>query len=434
MRLNQDELLGLCDGKKHIYIYGAGKNASKTFYFLKKNNIEIKGFLVSSLSNNPQTLFGYTVAGVDTFSDDSEYLILVPVLKGCEAYREIFDILIGRHIHNVYFIPTHMLNFIEKDYFVSKKRSIFCTDQYYLKENVPVEIKHEIFAMRNAKGDECHWRFFQALLENQNVRCISDIFPNQSAIEEFEEQYGEYNVIPLDGIMCDEDSKETYSVYMACSHVDKVCVHDSIPSWVIPIQVGAGLTDTNICEVKDNCGENISDRNRNYSECTAFFWMWKNAPKTNYIGLCHYRRHFDLEENEIGQIAASGIDVLVTTPSFLNETIGNFFSKFTPKTDLIVLLKTIKKVSPEYISTAEKFLDSRFFPPCNLFVMKYELFQEYAQFVFSITFEIERFYDELGFCREDRYMGYIIECLLGIFLMKNKERLKIAYTDMRFYS
>lgn len=118
----------------------------------------------------------------------------------------------------------------------------------------------------------------------------------------------------------------------------------------------------------------------------------------------------------------------------MNETIGNFFSTLTPKVDLKVMLKVIEEVYPEYKSTAERFLASRFYPPCNLFIMKYGVFQEYARFVFSVTFGIEQFYDDLGFCREDRYMGYIIECLLGIFLMKNKDTLKIGYTDMKFYS
>ena len=98
------------------------------------------------------------------------------------------------------------------------------------------------------------------------------------------------------------------------------------------------------------------------------------------------------------------------------------------------MLEVIERLYPEYASSAEEFLASRFYPPCNLFVMKYEIFQEYAEFAFSVTFEIERFYDKLGFYRKDRYMGYIMECLLGIFLMKNKNRLKIGYADMRFFS
>ena len=66
--------------------------------------------------------------------------------------------------------------------------------------------------------------------------------------------------------------------------------------------------------------------------------------------------------------------------------------------------------------------------------MKYELFQKYMRYVFSVTFEIEKYYDKLHFYRNDRYMGYLVEWLLGIFLMHNKDELKIAYTDMLFYS
>ena len=66
--------------------------------------------------------------------------------------------------------------------------------------------------------------------------------------------------------------------------------------------------------------------------------------------------------------------------------------------------------------------------------MRYNLFWDYCSFVFSVTFEIENYYKKIRFYRKDRYMGFIIECLLGIFLMKNREQLKIAYTDMLFYS
>ena len=187
-----------------------------------------------------------------------------------------------------------------------------------------------------------------------------------------------------------------------------------------------------ICDLKDNTGENISERNGNYSECTALYWMWKNAPKTDYIGLCHYRRHFDLDENELRCLA--DLDVLATSPTFVAETAGAFFSTLTPQCDLDAMLAAIEKVRPEYLQAAQEFLEGRFFPPCNLFLMKYDLFQEYGDYLFSITFEIERFFDNLNIYRSDRYLGYLAECLMGIFLMRNKGRLKIGYTDMRFLS
>ena len=33
-------------------------------------------------------------------------------------------------------------------------------------------------------------------------------------------------------------------------------------NWEMPIQVGADLTNTTICEIKDNVGDNISKKSR----------------------------------------------------------------------------------------------------------------------------------------------------------------------------
>ncbi len=428
----KEELISVCKEQKKVYLYGAGRNAGLVYHFLSKYNIVAAGFLVTEMSGNPETLFGHTVITVDKLPASADYLILVPVSETGITFKEICSYLVRNRVHNVYFFTEGLLESIKYEKKFNRVRERVDIDIYHFEENVPVEKGYCIFSMEGV-GRKYHWRFRSSMVEEQGIHSIMDCFPKISALEEFEKQYGKYHVFPV--AEADTIEKDiSGNVYMACSHVDKTGLHGWLPTWVVPIQVGAELTDRDICSVKDNTGENISERNRNYSECTALFWMWKNAPKADYIGLCHYRRHFDVGEHGIEQMAASGLDVLVTVPAFVNETIGTFFSTLTPKADLEVMLEVFEKVYPEYQATAKGFLTSRFYPPCNLFVMRYGLFQEYAKFVFSVTFEIERFFNDLGFCRGDRYMGYMVECLLGIFLMKNKERLKIGYTDMKFYS
>ena len=432
MIFDKEKLISICRDCENIYIYGAGKNAGRVCHFLQRKGLQIKGFIVTDLSGNPEKLYGVEVMTVDRLPEICDYGILVPFIRTNKVYKEILDHLAERDIHNVYFFSGDILESIREELLVYKVKDIFNADPYRYGEDVPVEILHSILAMRGKDGKEYHWRFRNQTVEEQVLNSISDLFSDKSALEEFEEQYGQYNIFRLMDKK-NGDSGGTYSVYMARSHADKFEIKSKLPSWPIPIQAGAALTKQNICELKDNTGENISDKNTNYSECTVIYWMWKNAPRTDYIGLCHYRRHFDLEEKELGYLGAMGIDVLVTSPTFVSETIGTFFSVFVPATDMRIMLRAIDKNYPEYTDTAKKFFASRFFPPCNLFVMRYELFQEYAEFLFTVTSEVEDFYEDLNFYRNDRHTGYLAECLMGIFLMKNRERLKIAYTDMRCY-
>lgn len=433
MVLDKEKLVSVCKSQKNTYIYGAGKNASIVYHFLQRIRIQIKGFIVTDMSDNPERLYGVEVMTIDGILENFDYGILVPVIRTSKAYKEILDHLIEHNMHNAYFFSKDLLDSIIEELLIYKVKDIFNAGSYRYGENVPTEIFHSILVMRDRYGREYHWRFRNQTVEEQKLGDIGDLFPDKSALEEFEEQYGRYNIFRLINKK-HGSTNGTYSVYMACSHVDKFEIKTQLPSWPIPIQAGAALTERDICKLKDNMGTNISNKNTNYSECTVIYWMWKNAPRTDYIGLCHYRRHFELEEKELGYLGAWGIDVLVTSPTFVSETIETFFSILVPVTDMRTMMKAIDKNYPEYMNSAKKFFDSRFFPPCNLFVMRYELFQEYAEFLFTITSEVENFYDNLNFCRNDRYMGYLTECLMGIFLMKNKERLKIAYTDMRFYS
>ena len=62
----------------------------------------------------------------------------------------------------------------------------------------------------------------------------------------------------------------------------------------MPIQVGKSLSEFNLGFQGDNTGDNISEMNSMFCELTAHYWAWKNLKDVDYIGLCHYRRYFDI--------------------------------------------------------------------------------------------------------------------------------------------
>lgn len=66
-------------------------------------------------------------------------------------------------------------------------------------------------------------------------------------------------------------------VYAARFHGDRpLKCETALPAWIKPIQAGAALTDMRIAELTDNTGDNISDKNADYCELTALYWIWKN--------------------------------------------------------------------------------------------------------------------------------------------------------------
>ena len=63
-----------------------------------------------------------------------------------------------------------------------------------------------------------------------------------------------------------------------------------IPDERTPIFVGKGQNKKNY--LSDNIGINISNKNKNYSELTALYWIWKNDKSSSYVSIEHYRRFY----------------------------------------------------------------------------------------------------------------------------------------------
>lgn len=61
-----------------------------------------------------------------------------------------------------------------------------------------------------------------------------------------------------------------------------------------PIQVGGVHIPGMENALRDDTGENISNKNRSYCELTALYWGWKNL-QADYLGLVHYRRYLPAE-------------------------------------------------------------------------------------------------------------------------------------------
>ena len=221
-------------------------------------------------------------------------------------------------------------------------------------------------------------------------------------------------------------------VYMSICHLDKKVKEPFLPKWIIPIQVGKALTDTRIAEVCDDTGDNISAKNTDYSEGTALYWIWKNTSGQDYVGLFHYRRQMVMGKDSLFDLKK--FDMVLTVPTYLSMKIKDFFSiHFILEHDWYLMLKYLEEYDKGYYETALAYENAHCYFPCNIFIMRRKYFDEACTFIFGILEKIDVYYKNINLVRKDRYMGYLIENLLNIYLIHNSEKLKTGYTDMKFY-
>lgn len=408
-------------GKK-VYLYGAGVRALSTLELLKQERIETAGFLVSTLNEKEKMKCSLPIIQADSFTENGAIVIFAIFVKNKEMCREIVD----RNVCEIYWLG--------EEFYVEEFRTCFAYKMDRLLSNRGCKImgsgagKYQLLC----KDREFYFMLEPTLVLDGNVELFSKKLGSMSPKELFEKEYGRFEYVLANAAdkEAEKKNKKTYAIYMAQCHVDQEVDMPSLPEWVIPIQVGAVLTETRICSLTDDTGDNISDRNRDYSECTALYWMWKNAPEVDYIGLCHYRRHFDIKENEISLIGSRNYDIVATFPLMTADT-RECFCQFVSYEDMELLKDVIRRLYPKYAGTADAFFDGSFFLPCNMTIMKQDIYRQYMAFVFGVAFACECHAKNKA-VKNKRYMGYLIEMLTGIFIAHHKNQYRIGYVNMKY--
>ena len=213
-------------------------------------------------------------------------------------------------------------------------------------------------------------------------------------------------------------------------------IEEKLNNVCIPIQVGY---NENLGYIRDNIGDNISEKNRNYCELTGMYWLWKNYKLPEYIGLCHYRRFFvygkfikrKINEKQIKRYFEE-CDIVLPKKYKLKKSMWNYYFENGEgkEKDLINTKKIIKEKYPEYIETFEKIMKKKDGYYRNMFIMKKEDFKRYCEWLFDILFELEKITDLTDYnVQEARIYGYISERLLNVWVEKN--RLKIGECEMQ---
>lgn len=222
----------------------------------------------------------------------------------------------------------------------------------------------------------------------------------------------------------------------------KILVVTHKPYWMpedkiyLPIQVGFG---EELGFQRDNTGDNIADKNKNYCELTALYWAWKNL-NADYIGLAHYRRHFSLNKKHVkhlapvteGDVALLLEKYEVLLPKKRHYYIETTYSQYIHahhKEDLDTAETIIKEKYPDYLQAFNEVMGKTSGHRFNMFIMKKEVFDDYCKWLFSILFELESRLDISNYSSNDaRVFGFVGERLLDVWMVKNK----VGYKDIPY--
>jgi len=227
-----------------------------------------------------------------------------------------------------------------------------------------------------------------------------------------------------------EEKCKSLCMYMAKSVFDKPLISSGeIPEYIKVVQAGAALTKDRIADCTDDCGDHISQKNKNYCECTVTHYVWKNATE-DYVGLCHYRRRFCWSERDLELLRNAVADVVLPNPVLtIRGSYEIHRERYVDEQTFNTMLQILEEYYPAYYKTALEMMQENMFYPCNILLAKREIFNTYAEWMFDVLFKVEKLCGDES-VRTDRYLGYLAEHLTGFYFAHNMGKYRIVHSMM----
>ncbi|WP_251213098.1 DUF4422 domain-containing protein [Adlercreutzia murintestinalis] len=240
--------------------------------------------------------------------------------------------------------------------------------------------------------------------------------------------------------------------------------------YVTNVTAGACFQDEPACASMqpDNVGDNISERNPSFCELTTLYWAWKNV-QADYYSFCHYRRLLSfaphslkntlerdwgvytmncLTERNLQEIgwgdAHPELDVAdydfmigehIKTQDLQASNVRDHWRNADAlyEKDLDLFLEIIAEKYPDLAKIARDYVAGDDFYPCNMFVARKELFDEYCTKLFDVLFEFEHRADFSHYSIEaTRVTGHLAERFTGIFyrLLQTRHQLRLRELEV----
>ena len=426
--------------EKDIVIFGARFMALGVAACLmgKPYERDIKCFVVGRVEENPTEFFGKPVISIEEARNQlspNQWIVIASMERNLEFIME--------SLHQSGFYNLLPLTF-ESDLWSDIRGNYFME---YCQENQKEYWKLEEVLERQIKEPEMRGEDKELGEEAKGQTKKADPMDKDKGLGEGRkgqrkkpesngknEKLGEEIRQPTDGNsrVTGDNRNQGVCIYTAKCHVDRELKEDLRRySWEIPIQVGAALTGKRICEVRDNTGDHISEKNREYCELTALYWIWKNT-SSQYAGLCHYRRHFELNEDLLDQLCKSEVDVAVTVPILNFPSVKEVYRQDHVKQDWEIMMEAIRILQPKYQKAAEEVEKGIYYYGYNMFFARKEIVDDYCSWLFPILSYCEGHCEKKEDPYQNRYIGFLAERLLTIYLKGHEGKYKMVHVRKHF--
>lgn len=209
-----------------------------------------------------------------------------------------------------------------------------------------------------------------------------------------------------------------------------------------PLQVG--FYQENLAGfLRDNTGNNISEKNKNYCELTGQYWATYNR-KADIKGLVHYRRFFSNGKKNFFKSIEKKYDDILTDKTlqenmkkydmilplkrnYFIESTWNQYAHAHNENDLVVTREVLNEKYPDYVDIFDKLMASKKGHKFNMFIARADIFDEYTKWLMDVLFEVEKRIDISNYSEYDqRVFGFLSERLIDVWVEKNN----INYTEI----
>lgn len=201
------------------------------------------------------------------------------------------------------------------------------------------------------------------------------------------------------------------------------------------LHVGGSVEDP-ICQLMDNSGDNISEKNKSFCELTGLYWIWKNHKEDSVVGLVHYRRYFvypvwykiagriPIRYRMISRRKAKKLlrefDIIVPNPFRYQVSVWENYKKEHQVSDLYIIRSIIQERYGDYLDDFDRVFQGNEMYGCNMFISTYEFVDKYCTWLFGILFEAERRIDiSLYSDYQKRVFGFLAERLFNVYIRHN---------------